>query len=300
MEEKMSTISTSGIPTADYVWSPVKGCPNCEAGKCKSGGFPCWAAAMCKRYAKAWAKKEINYWLNKLPQFRPFTFKNRFMNRKKEDLSNFKMQWLHSGFEKSFPVKASRIAVGWMSDISFWPPMWIKRIQWKIEGNNAERQDKGQELHVFQFLTKFPGVYADFQFPKNCWLGFTATNQKELCGKWGEYCDSVGSKAFPANKIFVYMEPVMGMINLKEFFVPGYFNESRYRWIKWLIFGGQGLGAKKAINVEMIRRIRDDCKELKIPFFFKGWGRKVPGGQEKGKLDGVVWDQIPMGARCIR
>lgn len=298
----MSTISTSGIPTADYVWNPIKGCPNCEAGKCKSGGFPCWAAAICGRYAKIWAKSELEYVFKKMKK--KYEEQSPYNTQVYDILTNtcyapmldeyikgfrtFRVQWLHKEFDKSFPVKASRIAVGWMSDISFWPRQWVLKIINKINTDNEARQDKGQELHVFQFLTKFPEVYAKYEFPKNCWLGITVRNQEELEAARSKY--SMTTTNCRANSLFVYCEPIQNQLFLYK----------HREWINWLIVGGQGLGAKKAINVEMIRRIRDDCKELKIPFFFKGWGKKVPEGQEKGKLDGVVWDQIPMGARCIR
>lgn len=60
--------------------------------------------------------------------------------------------------------------------------------------------------HTFFFLTKNPKRYAEFEFPKNCWLGTTIT---DICGS-GElykYCELVKNKN---NKLFISIEPLFG------------------------------------------------------------------------------------------
>lgn len=49
------------------------------------------------------------------------------------------------------------------------PESWIKEVINVI---------KKCPQHTFQFLTKNPKRYSEFVFPKNCWLGATATNQE--------------------------------------------------------------------------------------------------------------------------
>ena len=78
---------------------------------------------------------------------------------------------------------------------------WIELIM-KVTRDNPQ--------HTFQFLTKNPVRYLDFNFPENCWLGATITgkNHKDdlLRLLWL-------SKVPNKNKRFVSIEPLLGKIN---------------------------------------------------------------------------------------
>ncbi len=69
------------------------------------------------------------------------------------------LEWREKSFQKRLPKKPQRIFVGSMSEIYYWEPEWMEMV---IE------KTKQYPQHVFQFLTKFPEVYADWVFPKNC------------------------------------------------------------------------------------------------------------------------------------
>lgn len=62
--------------------------------------------------------------------------------------------------------------------------------------------------HTFQFLTKNPKRYLEFDFPKNCWLGITITNSQEA----GKLFDLLQKN----NYKFVSIEPLLGGFG-KEF-----------------------------------------------------------------------------------
>jgi protein gp37 len=62
--------------------------------------------------------------------------------------------------------------------------------------------------------------------------------------------------------------------------------------IHWVIVGGESGRGARPIEENWVRRIRAQCKEQNVPFFFKQWG-----GVQKGKtgrlLDGRTYDEFP-------
>lgn len=69
--------------------------------------------------------------------------------------------------------KPKRIFVGSVTDLfGDWVP-----IEWIGAVFNIVRQCP---QHIFQFLTKNPKRYTEFDFPHNAWLGATATNQQQF------------------------------------------------------------------------------------------------------------------------
>jgi protein gp37 len=68
--------------------------------------------------------------------------------------------------------KPSRVFVCSMADLlgPWVPDEWIERI---LAAALGARQ------HTFMFLTKYPQRYAEWSWPRNCWLGATATTYSE-------------------------------------------------------------------------------------------------------------------------
>jgi protein gp37 len=62
--------------------------------------------------------------------------------------------------------------------------------------------------------------------------------------------------------------------------------------IHWVIVGGESGPGARSIQQSWVRDIRDQCLEVKVPFFFKQWGGtiKKKAGRE---LDGRTWDELP-------
>jgi protein gp37 len=76
----------------------------------------------------------------------------------------------------------------------------------------------------------------------------------------------------PAAMRFLSVEPLLedlGEIDLKG--------------ISWVIVGGESGHGARAMHVDWVRNIRDQCAAANVPFFFKQWG-----GVRKGKAGRVL------------
>ena len=68
--------------------------------------------------------------------------------------------------------------------------------------------------------------------------------------------------------------------------------------IDWVIVGGESGHGARPMDADWVRSIRDQCREARIPFFFKQWGgQKKVNGRE---LDGRTYDEIPEHLRTSR
>jgi len=102
--------------------------------------------------------------------------------------------------------KSSKIFIGSMCDLfgDWIPSKWIDMILVTVKENPQ---------HTFQFLTKNPKRYLEFDFPENCWLGATITESNlSAIGK-------LVSLRNTENYKFVSIEPILGdmsLLNLEE------------------------------------------------------------------------------------
>jgi protein gp37 len=62
--------------------------------------------------------------------------------------------------------------------------------------------------------------------------------------------------------------------------------------IHWVIVGGESGPGARAMQVEWVRQIRDQCVSKGVPFFFKQWGG-VNKKRTGRVLDGQTWDEMP-------
>ena len=62
--------------------------------------------------------------------------------------------------------------------------------------------------------------------------------------------------------------------------------------IHWVIVGGESGPGARPMRKEWVLSIKDQCREARVPFFFKQWGgvRKAKNGRE---LEGLTYDQMP-------
>ena len=196
-------ITRTNIDWVDYVWNSVWGCLN----KCPY----CYARNIAKRFGDQIAEKDAVY---------HYLHKNKTMDsdvtiKKGNEIKDFKPTWIESNFVKEFPKKPSKIFVNSMSDISYWKPEWVYRVIDKI---------KLHPDHKFLFLTKTPEVYFNYTWPDNCWLGVTATNEKDFI-----YAQDY---AHLLKNCFVSIEPLQEFIHLRQIFdvINGF---------KWVILGAE-------------------------------------------------------------
>lgn len=192
-------------------------------GLCPTGCWYCYARAMYKRFK----------W-------------NPELRLDQKELSQLIL------FKTTYPAP-KRIFVGSTIDL-FHPQIpkdWIETIV-NLTGLCPE--------HTFIFLTKFPARYAEFDFPKNCWLGVTVTRVDDL---W-RLCElnNTGCK----NLRFCSIEPFL--CGLGD--IGGAYYWEKHQ-IKWLIIGAlTGPKAQKhPVNRTWVETLLEDAKYANIPVFLK-------------------------------
>lgn len=110
----------------------------------------------------------------------------------------------------------------------------------------------------------------------------------------------------PARR-FLSVEPLLGPTDLTRVGPFNYpFHATAYRNvlhpaplgpdpkgnIHWVIVGGESGQGARPVEMDWVRRLRDDCITAGVPFHFKQWGgvNKKTTGRE---LDGRTWDEVP-------
>jgi protein gp37 len=111
--------------------------------------------------------------------------------------------------------------------------------------------------YIFQFLTKNPKRYAEFDFPKNCWLGYTI----DTMNRYNQYKNETKNMMFPNNKYFVSFEPLLEKIDSK-------FLEKSTN-IDWIIIGANSNSGSEKPSDEWADNIIDRAKYLNIPVWVK-------------------------------
>ena len=225
------------IGWCNLTWNPVWGCNNhCEY---------CYARGIAKRFSEFIAEYEIDEIYGGSIDGNSLI---SFYNEKKENIEDFIPTFLHSQFKKKFPKKPQRIFIGSMSEIYYWKTEWRVKVMEKI---------KQYPQHIFQFLTKFRVVYNAWSFPKNCWLGITATREDDL--KLGLPFLMVTDKRIQ----FLSIEPILEKINPKLF--------DEIIRIDWVIIGAETGNRKGKVipKREWIEDIADYCQTNNIPVYLK-------------------------------
>lgn len=139
------------------------------------------------------------------------------------------------------------------------------------------------EWHTYQVLTKRSErmrdmLRAQINFAasrENIWWGVSIENQKHGLPRLKHLQES------PAKVRFLSIEPLLE--DLGELNLAG---------ISWVIVGGESGPGSRPMKEEWVLSIRNQCKDWKVPFFFKQWGgvRKARNGR---LLDGRTYDEYP-------
>ena len=137
--------------------------------------------------------------------------------------------------------------------------------------------------HTYQVLTKRPERMLEYlswegglEWPDHVWVGVSVENQF-----WADRRIPLLAKV-PAKVRFLSVEPLLKAVELRK-----YLNQ-----LQWVIVGGESGHKARPMKAEWAIRIRDDCLEAGVPFFFKQWGglHSKAGGRE---LEGRTWDEMP-------
>ncbi len=150
---------------------------------------------------------------------------------------------------------------------------------------------------TFQVLTKRPERIADHlpadwgtngeNYP-NVWLG-TSVENNQFLGRVQDLCQ------VPAQLRFVSAEPLLGEVSLAPWLGP--LNvlakadpETGQRQIssggiEWVIVGGESVGRPghppRTMHAAWAEKLRDECRQFNVPFYFKQWGA-ASGGTARG------------------
>lgn len=187
-----------------------------------------------------------------------------------------------NGFALTLHDHALEIPLGWrkprnvfvnsMSDLFHKdvPEEFIMRVFGVM--NEANR-------HQFQVLTKRSDRLRELapriNWSVNIWMGVSVETSK--------YTFRIDDlRHTPAKIKFLSLEPLLG--SLTNLNLDG---------IHWVIVGGEsGPGARK-MEEGWVLDIRNQCKDMGVPFFFKQWGGK--NKKKAGRLlEGRTWDQMPV------
>jgi protein gp37 len=133
--------------------------------------------------------------------------------------------------------------------------------------------------HIFQILTKRSNRLAQIApylpWSENIWMGISVESQQHT------YCINDLIKV-PAAVRFLSLEPLLGQITRLPL-----------RGIDWVIVGGESGPKARPMKREWVVQIKQRCREMGVPFFFKQWGgvNKKAAGRE---LYGKTFDEMPI------
>jgi len=132
--------------------------------------------------------------------------------------------------------------------------------------------------HRFQVLTKRADRLAELdskvEWAPNIWMGVSVETDKYR-GRIDEL------RSTGAQTKFLSLEPLLGPLH--DLDLDG---------IDWVIVGGESGPRSRPMDREWVTDLRDQCRRVKVPFFFKQWGSK--NKKKAGRLlEGRTWDQMP-------
>jgi protein gp37 len=127
--------------------------------------------------------------------------------------------------------------------------------------------------------------FSDHEPPANIWLGTSTENQKYFDERFPHLLKTKSAVRW------LSCEPLLGPIKFKTL-----------AKVAWCVIGGESDSVRK-MEKDWAISIRDQCKDAKVPFFFKQWGDFNEKGVKKRKpkkdrlkpptLDGKSYQEYP-------
>lgn len=141
-----------------------------------------------------------------------------------------------------------------------------KRIgNWKTRITQAANEAYLQAGQDREELYNWLSAWLDGNPPANVSIGATICNQDEADR------DIIKLLLVPAAVHFLSMEPLLGPVNLVNYFDQGSLGVWKYG-IEWVIVGGESGKDARPMHPDWVRSLRDQCASAGVPFFFKQWG----------------------------
>ena len=198
-------------------------------------------------------------------------YRNGFRVTLREDVVGLPLRW-RSG---------RRIFVNSMSDL------FHEAVPFEFTTRCFEVMRRADQ-HSYQVLTKRPQRMLEyartalpFPWPAQVWAGTSVESQD-----YSERIDTL--RHVPATVRFLSLEPLLGP-----------FENLDLRGMSWIIVGGESGPRARPMDPAWVRAIRDQCREQRVPFFFKQWG----GSNKKASgrtLEGRTWDEYPLSTPAAR
>jgi protein gp37 len=139
------------------------------------------------------------------------------------------------------------------------------------------------DWHVYQVLTKrserlrdlLNGPFRDAAGRPHIWWGVSVENRVHGVPRIDHL------RQTPARARFLSVEPLLEHLGTLD--LTG---------IHWVIVGGESGRRPRALDLDWVRSLRDQCREARVPFFFK---QLIENGRKLSLplLDGVRWADIP-------
>lgn len=152
--------------------------------------------------------------------------------------------------------------------------------------------------HTFMILTKRPKRlawlwrHAKIDAYPNLWLGVSVENQQTADERIPQLL------ATPAALHYLSLEPLLEEVDIKHYLhgcPEAYGNPDDPSWqqtmpsLSWVIAGAETDHGARPMHADQPRRIRDDCLDADIRFFFKGWGEWAHSSQISPHC---TWDRV--------
>lgn len=157
------------------------------------------------------------------------------------------------------------------------PQTYIKRVFDVI---------KEAPQHTFQVLTKradrMVEFFESYDSPKNAWLGVTVEDKTHGIHRIKKL------RKVKAQIRFLSIEPLLEDLD-----------DLDLADIHWVIVGGESGPNARPMKQEWVLKIKRQCEEQNVAFFFKQWGGWGADGKKRAKkhngrlLLGRTWDEIP-------
>lgn len=272
-------MQNSKIEWTDATWNPLRGCTRISEG-CRN----CYAEAMAARFSKpGQAYAGLAEMRNGKPRW---TGKMMLVEKHLED----PIRW----------QKPRNIFVNSMSDLfhESVPDEWIDKV-FAVMARSPQ--------HTFQILTKRADRMKEYtlnketpqricdassvdegklrralkasplngQFPlPNVWLGVSVEDQESFEKRWESF------QYVKAAVKFFSIEPMLGELDIRRAFQRVELRRSPGRDyaaifskpVHWVICGGESGNEARPMHPDWARKLRDQCNEAGVPFFFKQWG----------------------------
>lgn len=278
-------MSKSKIEWTDKTWNPVTGCT-----KVSPGCANCYAEAMSKRFAgkRGWGTKEDPFAVRLHPDRLGLPLKwkkpQKIFVCSMGDLfhEDVPFEFIDKVFavmalspQHTFQVLTKRPERmrDYLSKDALWRSARISATAQQMVDETFSEKNKeiAYEQHLWLSATIAGMIYP---LP-NVWHGVTAENQ-EQADKWIPILLQI-----PAAIRFVSIEPMLGAVDITKFW-DGVGGMPRGRKVgetdtyvsslDWVIVGGESGSGARPMHLDWVRKVRDDCKEAKVPFFFKQVG----------------------------